>query len=1157
MSVRKGSWVQGLGVACLLGCGVGPLSAESSLPPPQPLVRQVMEPVFDQGEPAYFKQVYGCWATPTAVIGLVKVERDGKLVDLLQYWNAEGDGVAVERPGPGQDALVVRGERVYARHGPYGGWLGVWDRASTGPALPQLPSGWNFATATDQALVLRKGWSAAEIRHLQFFNLSPAMTLGEVDVGIPVERIIAREQDFVIAGPDTLATMEYPRLVRDKMVKAKVRKVPLKVEKLLHFGPRFAVVQAGRDKAPYFVVWGDKGAARVLKITGLPVQAGARGWAEAAGTVYLTDETGSLFRIVAGEKSAAAEAIGMPAGMAISTLHTGNERSLFVTTVAHRGIQRIEAGRDARWLEVGTISARERDGVLRFPVGLDRPSAEPVTFTYETRPRGATAGEDYTPVSGTATIPPGSTSVVIEVPLLEDFTIEPPETFELHVTGCGGAKCDRPVGTGRILGSGMRLVARGALQGTDEPLFSNQALPASRRLPFPAGEADAGSLGFASLSPITGNSGRYFYARGNPLDAAQAISGFKPLCRFDAFTGELLDLLPVCSRWRIDGEQVLIATGTPEFERYGFFDGLPLPEVTAGTLRENGGPQGIGLMSERSRLPLDFVAESPDPALGLVEFVSRETGEIEIRADPPDDSLVHFSRKIEFAIRTTDREAGTTSRAWVALDLADDDFAYTSFVPAGRGYIDGLATDGQRIWTGRNGGDRMGSFVFADGKLTPDIIWHLPEKSSLSWIRTPAGQPMATDGSRLVSAWLRSGKLSLVSLSAEAPAKKDWQSKSAPPVAALVFAGEYLAAGSPSGTAGVPGKVTIFQASSGKPVRVIEAPDGEPAFGYSLAYGGGLLWIASPRAGIAAGEVHGYSLEDFSRVRTVTSPEPGEGGVFGISIAADDGFLVIGEPTTSAGAVWVFDATGSVLRRRLEASGGMKLPGFGIRVATRGGRFLANGGSIDRNLFPELPAAARSKATTPGTSTSSTPPTDLLWLGYPVVLWLDLDASPRFLFSREGSVSDYDSSREIALLDDCAVYASVKSGSINNAGLQVYAFPPPSASARRVASGSAGPVDPPVWPAADSSLPRWSFKAGPEGNLEVEIDLGAVPASVPDLTVEWSGDLKVWSPVARWTGEASPGGPASAVAADGGRRLRFSFPAGDQPKGFFRLRAPE
>lgn len=1151
MSDRNGKWIRGLGVACLLGCGVGPLAAEPSLPPPQPLLRHTLEPGFDQ--------IHGCWTTPTAVIGLGKVMRDGTAVHSIHYWDAEGKGTAQVRPGPDRNATHVRGEALYDSP-PFSSGTYLWDRVSAPPRWIPFPSGWHLGTVARWDLVLLAGGSPSAQSIMRFFSQSPAFTLGEVDAGFPVSRIHARENDFLIYGDGVLATMEYPRLVRAEVVKAKLRKVPLKVEKLLFFGLRFAVVQAGKDKVPYLVVWGDKGAERILKITGLPVQAGVQGWAEAVGTVYLTDEKGSLFRIVAGEKSAAAELIGMPAGMAISKLHAGNEASLFVTTVADPGIQRIEAGGDARWLEAGSSAARERDGVMRFPVRIDRPAAEPVTFTYETRPRGATAGEDYTPVSGTATIPPGSTAVVIEVPLLEDFTIEPPETFELHVTGCTGAKCDRPVGTGRILGSGMRLVSRGTYRWEDQGMFSNQTLPADRFLQFPQGEADAWSHGFASFSPIPANGGRYFYAVGNSPDGREAGYAQRRLCRFDALSGELLDLLPVRESWRIEGEQVLVTTHSLEFDRYGFFDGLPVPEATAGTpLHENGGPQGIGLMSERSRLPLDFLAESPDPALGLVEVVSGEPGEIEIRADPPDNSVVHFSRKFEFALRTTHRETGATGTAWMVLDLADDDFAHTTTVPAGRGLIDGLATDGKRLWTAVNGGDRLQSFVFADGTLTPDFGWQVPKKSVLSWFRTTSGQPFATDGSRLVSFWPRGGKGSLISLSSEAPGKKGWHSQSAPPVAALVFAGEYLVAGSPSTKAGVPGKVTIFDASSGKEVRVIEAPDGELAFGYSLASGGGLLWIASPPARTGQGKVHGYSLEDFSLVRTVTSPEPREGGVFGISIAADDGFLVIGEPANPSGAVWVFDATGSVLRRRLVIPAGMVVQNFGLRVATRGGRFLASGGSIPSHLFPTTPSAARGKATARGSRTSTTFPLPIgaLWSKDRVVLWSDLDASPLFLYSREESKQGYGGGQKITLLDDCAVYASVNSSDAAYAGLQVYAFPPVSPSVGRLASSSAGPVDPPVWPAAASSPPHWSFKPGPEGSLEVEIDLGTVPASPPDLTVEWSGDLKVWSPVARWTGETPPGGPASSVAADGGRWLRFSFPAGDRSKGFFRLTAPE
>ncbi|MGP6086825.1 DUF7933 domain-containing protein [Antarctobacter jejuensis] len=50
----------------------------------------------------------------------------------------------------------------------------------------------------------------------------------------------------------------------------------------------------------------------------------------------------------------------------------------------------------------------------------------------------ATAGTDFTALSGTATIPAGSTSVTITVPVLEDGDIEGPETVEITLTGVTG-----------------------------------------------------------------------------------------------------------------------------------------------------------------------------------------------------------------------------------------------------------------------------------------------------------------------------------------------------------------------------------------------------------------------------------------------------------------------------------------------------------------------------------------------------------------------------------------------------------------------------------------------------------------------------------------------------------------------------------------------
>jgi hypothetical protein len=74
-----------------------------------------------------------------------------------------------------------------------------------------------------------------------------------------------------------------------------------------------------------------------------------------------------------------------------------------------------------------------------------------VTVQYATTGGTATAGGDYTATSGTLTIPAGSTSSTIAVPILGDATIEPDETFMVNLSVPTNATIGTGTGTGTIL----------------------------------------------------------------------------------------------------------------------------------------------------------------------------------------------------------------------------------------------------------------------------------------------------------------------------------------------------------------------------------------------------------------------------------------------------------------------------------------------------------------------------------------------------------------------------------------------------------------------------------------------------------------------------------------------------------------------------------
>ena len=91
-------------------------------------------------------------------------------------------------------------------------------------------------------------------------------------------------------------------------------------------------------------------------------------------------------------------------------------------------------------LVIADVSAGEGDALLRFPVSLSATAAEPVTVAYATEDGTATAGADYTAVSGTLTFAVASTEARrIEVPVRDDAIAEETETFTMRLSDPQGA----------------------------------------------------------------------------------------------------------------------------------------------------------------------------------------------------------------------------------------------------------------------------------------------------------------------------------------------------------------------------------------------------------------------------------------------------------------------------------------------------------------------------------------------------------------------------------------------------------------------------------------------------------------------------------------------------------------------------------------------
>ena len=85
-----------------------------------------------------------------------------------------------------------------------------------------------------------------------------------------------------------------------------------------------------------------------------------------------------------------------------------------------------------------------------FTVALSQASSQPVTVQYATANGTATAGSDYTAVSGTITFAPGETSRTVAVPVMRDLVAESTETFTLQLSSASGATLARSSAIGTI-----------------------------------------------------------------------------------------------------------------------------------------------------------------------------------------------------------------------------------------------------------------------------------------------------------------------------------------------------------------------------------------------------------------------------------------------------------------------------------------------------------------------------------------------------------------------------------------------------------------------------------------------------------------------------------------------------------------------------------
>ncbi|MGH9042428.1 MAG: trypsin-like serine protease [Acidimicrobiia bacterium] len=101
-------------------------------------------------------------------------------------------------------------------------------------------------------------------------------------------------------------------------------------------------------------------------------------------------------------------------------------------------------------LRIADIRTPEQD-VASFVLSLARPSTLPVSVKYTTVAVTASSGSDFTPASGTLTIPAGATTATVKVPIKEDDLPERDETLRLTVRSLTNAVAGDTSATAIIL----------------------------------------------------------------------------------------------------------------------------------------------------------------------------------------------------------------------------------------------------------------------------------------------------------------------------------------------------------------------------------------------------------------------------------------------------------------------------------------------------------------------------------------------------------------------------------------------------------------------------------------------------------------------------------------------------------------------------------
>ena len=166
---------------------------------------------------------------------------------------------------------------------------------------------------------------------------------------------------------------------------------------------------------------------------------------------------------------------------------------------------------DAATLSVAAAPARERDRGLTFIVTLSRPVEQAVTVDYATQDGTATAGSDYTNVSGTLTFSAGVTTRTVGVPVADDREHEGDETLTLVLSNPRAAAPATMSATGTIVDDDPPVVPPEVDLPEADPPGEGPATPAGGEAPELASLQVTGAAG--GLSPAFDRTVKHYAVR--------------------------------------------------------------------------------------------------------------------------------------------------------------------------------------------------------------------------------------------------------------------------------------------------------------------------------------------------------------------------------------------------------------------------------------------------------------------------------------------------------------------------------------------------------------------------------------------------------------------------------------------------------------------